>query len=765
MKSTRAPFLLAVVACGALCLALLVSLGGYFRSVESGGGGILTEKHLLSQLRAFHDRLKAADGPEDAKAALKLEEALTGFGPESDLAREMKKAYGPVLAAFAAKPREAETRYQLTKKRELMENLVNAYRKEIPRGDIRVRAAYLNVLFDTQSSLLNESDEAELVYLKRTRERLEALKSTVASGRDPGLTARVAAIDSIFQGYDRGFQQAVKWRSEKADALAKEEKALPAIAKGALAGMDSGVDETRRTFLYVCFLSLLIAGVSFLALYLGFKVLRVRAEVKAESFLSYLRSFGSEKKDPQVSAVLEALRDDNDWAPVLVEAQRAEEAFLRSCQNLLAVPRSVRSPFLVVGKDRTIRHWNDSAGVLFGLSDGKEWGVTDLLQPSLLGVKEGEAGPVLELVRAALGAVAEERFELLVKRPDGPVPYELTLSPITAGPLAGGKVLLWREVRNEAERVDKAVAAQLERIRDLVHKVTHQYETDLVPVETDGSAARAMIGDLSLLKGRVDEREILWKSEAQALNDQISRQQEILHRLAEEISRVRSGQAEALELVRSVHGGEEHLHDEVCVLERDLERWSANRERLTGDLREQSAVLERAQRFEDQLRAATDAMSSELSAYAEGLGELRAFADAAKVHSVNLSLLPDPAAREYAARARAFTHELARFAAKAEELGGKVERFLAAHPGGALAAHLRGPSLDEGLVAGIAEEQERLAASLRRWKDVGETLLSGGERAVAVLQDAEKTGAVVTQLGETSLLINEQAKGNLERWH
>jgi hypothetical protein len=765
MKFHRAYFFLSSLAGFVVCCALALALGGYFRAVERSGGGVSSEKRLLAQLKNFHDQLRRAESPDEVRAALKNSEAVTGFGAESELSVELKKTYAPVLAAFAGKPRESEPRYQLSKKRELMEDLVNAYRKEVLHGDIRIRAGYLNVLFDTQTSLLSETDEAEQVYLRRNRERLDALKSLAAAVHDPGLPARVAAVDAVFQSYERGFQQAVKWRAEKTEALAKAEKALPGIAKGVFSGEDTGVDETRRTFLYVCFASLLVVSLSFLSLWLGFKVLRVRAEMKLDHFLTYLRSFGSERADSQVKNAVQTLREDGDWAPVLAEAVRAEESFLRSCHNQLAVPRSIRTPFLVVGKDRSVRYRNEEAAVLFGLKEGQEWGVQDIVNTNHLGVREGQIDTVLELIRSSLAAPSEDRFDLQVRTSESWQPYELTKSPITSGPLAGGCVLVWREVKGEADKIDRAVNVQIERVRELVHKVANRYETDFSVRETDAPATRTMLGELASLKGQVDERELLWKTEAQALIDQITRQHEILHRLADELGGIRKEQLEALELVRATHDGEEHLHDEVCVMERDLERWTTSRRRLLRDLEQQSATLARARHFEEQLRVANEGVSRELETFESELNELRRFAETAKVHSVNLSLVKDPGYYEYAARARAFAAELAGFVVKAEQMGTNVRHFVKTHPGGALAAHLNGAGLDGELLESIAEEQERLGTMVKRWRESGTAILTGGQRAVDILQEAEKKGAVLTQLGETSLLINQQAKGNLERWN
>ena len=762
MKSSRALFLLAASACGALSVALAIALGGYFRSVESGSESNLTEKRLLAHLTTYHERIKGASTPEEARASIKMLESMSGFGRESIGARELKKVSAPVLAVFASKPREAEERFQLAKKRELMENLVNSYRKEVPHGEIRLRAAYLNVLFDTQQSLLSESDEAEQVFIRKNRERMDGMKTLFHSAADPGLAARVNAIEGIFQSYERAFNEALKWKNERNEALAKQEKALPGLAKLIYGNEDTGVDENRRNFLYVCFLSLLIVAASFLSLYLGYRLLRVRADVKLEKFLAYLRGFGTDRRDADS---FRDLREDGDWSQALVEAQRAEEDFLRSCHTLLAIPRSLKSPCIVVNKEKAVRHWNSSAASLFGFVPDKEFGTADFLQPDRLRPRDGEAEPLLEMIRSALSGLDEDRYEVMVSRDGSWAPYELIMSPITSGPLVGGKVMFWREISSEAERVHKSVEIQLTRTRDLVHKVTHHYPVEFTAGASDVPAVKAMIEDLSTLKRKSDERELLWKSEAQALIDQVSRQQEILKRLSDELSQLRNGHAEVMALVKGVHGADENWHDEVCVAERDLDRWIGNRQRLQGDLKEQASVLEKAKLFEEQLRVATGSVREQFENFSADLDELHQFAESARVHSVNVSLVRDPGYWEYASRARAFAHELARFTDKASNLGNKVRDFLSAHPGGALAAHLNSPPIDSALLEEIREEQEKVATFLRRWRETGSVQLQGGEKAIALLETAGRASTIATQLGETSLLINEQAKGNLERWN
>ena len=69
------------------------------------------------------------------------------------------------------------------------------------------------------------------------------------------------------------------------------------------------------------------------------------------------------------------------------------------------------------------------------------------------------------------------------------------------------------------------------------------------------------------------------------------------------------------------------------------------------------------------------------------------------------------------------------------------------------------------ILAGLKREEEKLSAFLQRWKEEGNELVHGGEQALALLRGVDKRSAVVNQLGETSLLINDQAKNNLQRWN
>jgi hypothetical protein len=764
MKAGKGHFILAITVFFCLCLAIGLALGGYFRSVEVSSANGKSEKKLLAQLHVFHDQLKSTESPEQAKTALKNLEISGGFGPESEALREVKKVYGPVISLFGSKPREAEPRHLLAKKKELLDLLVNSYRKEIPHGDIRVRASYLNLLFDLQNSLLNDNDETELVFLKRNHERLEGLKSLATGGAD-GLPDRIAAVEQGYASYERSFEEATKWRNNKSETLLKLEHELPALTKRLISTDEAGLDDTRRSFLYVGCITAAIVFFSFLALLIGHKLLRLRAELKAEEFIRYLRGFGAEHLDSQTERAIASLKEDAGWAPILAEAQRAEQDFVQHYQTLLAVPRTLQAPYLVFGKDKVLKLWNDSASRLFGLNAGKIYGLPDVLTADVVRSREGEHAAVVELLNSSHAGLGNEKVELSVRQGSDWVPFELQTNPITSGPLTGGRIYLWREIRSESERLEKAVAFQLSRARELVRKVAASGDAEVSPAPGDSEAVKDILVELDNMRRRLGEKELLWKTESQALADQVVRQQEILQRLGEELGGARGDYAEVLQLVRSAKSADEHWHDEVCVVERDLERWTANRKRLLSELKQQSVTLEKAKTFEEQLRISTNAVKKALESFEADLEELRQFAETARVHAVNVSLVRDPGYWEFASRSRAFAQDLVQFTDRAGLLAGKVQDFLSGHPGGALAAHLSGGGVDAVVLDSLVEEQEKIAASLKRWRENGEAALQTAEKALALLQDAEKKNALATQLGETSLLINEQAQGNLGRWN
>lgn len=765
MRASRIHFTFSACIVAAFSAALFLSLTGFFRSVEKASSTGSGENRIVAQLKGFHEQLKQADDPEDVKRTLKSFDMSSGFGPESQAGRDLRKAYTPVLSIFANKPREADPRFLLGKKRELMENLVNAYRKEIPRGDIRVRAIYLNVLFDLQHSLLNENAETEEVFIRRNKERFASLKPLVPPTDATGLGARVASLESSFLSYEKAFSQATEWRQQKTETLDRAEKAIPKTAHDLYIGQDSGTEDFRSSFLYSCVLALLVVCGSVVALLIAHKITRLQFETRSGALVAYIKEFGRERSDPNTRATVELLEADPDWASIYLKVQAAEEEFQAEYQTHLAVTKSLRLPYIVFTKDRVARLWNEEASKLFLLENGTTPSVDDVIYEGRVAVREGEAAIMAETIRGSFPVPQVDSFEFLVRRGEESIPVELISCPIISGRAAGGKVYCFRVIRNEADRIDRAVGVQMARVREFVQKVAHFYPAEITASEKDSPAVHEMITDLNNMKGKIDERELLWRSETGALVDQVEKQKEILQRITAELSAIRQGHGRALDLMRNVHTADGDFYSEVCALERDVQRWRTNRGQLVADIAGYEKVVATAALYEHQLREATASMSGFLKQYEASQKALQEFAEEAKLRAVNLGLTEDSAQWEYADRARAFADSLQKFIGRTGELVAKVNDFLRAHPAGSLAPHLAGDKFSEELLGSIKEEQDRLAEFFQRWKETGSGIVTGGEQALGILQAADKQGAVAAQLNETVLLINEQAKENLARWN
>lgn len=763
MKATRSYLMVICLVAAGLCLANLMSLSGFFRTLERTEGAGGSEKQMLGQLNQLHEQIKGTEDPAVVKRQMRSFENAIASGVNRDRLDEFRKEFAPLVAVYAGKPREAESRFLLIKKRELMESLVNAYRKEIPNGKIPVRAAYLNILFDTQNSLLNESDETEQVYLKRNKERFAGLRPLV--GADQALGFRVDGLEGIFQSYEKGLDQAIRWRQQKNEALAKAEKAIPKLSRGLQGANDGQMEDLRRYFLYCCIIGLVAAIAAYAIFYISHKMLKLKFYNRTDSFLRILREFGRDHEDAGHEREVKILREDPDWATLTEGMIEAEAQFITKYQTLLAVPKALSTPYVVIGKNRILKQWNKSAEELFGIQDKSEPGLDHLITDGKVAPRAGDKAAFVDLVRASFVSLEDDAFDMLVKKGNAWHPYELLSYPIMHGPLAGGRVYIFREIRKESERIDRAVANQLSKIRVYVQKLCQGMAGEITQDAGDAPEVREALNDLETLKRKNDEREILWKSETGAVLDQVERQKEILQRLTSEVGEIRDAHRKALEIVSNVHGGDEDWHQEVCTMQSEMSRWKAIRGGLEADLGRQAEVLSKAKAYEQEVRLSAEEMDAFLSGYEGILAELVVFTEEAKIHAVNMGFVKDPAGREFAARSRAFAHEIGRFVDQASRLSTKVRSFLNGHPSTALASHLAGTDLDPRALESLHQEEERLDAYIQRWKETGEEIVSGGEEALGLLREADKKSALLTQLGETSILINEQARGNLERWN
>jgi hypothetical protein len=738
------------------------TLLGFFQSVEGGGSGVVSERKFRAQLKSQHDIFYTIDDVEEAKKHFKsLELNFTALGGGVD--EGFQKTYGPVLMSYRSKPKEADERYSLIKKRELMEGLVKAYRKEIPVGPIPVRAAYLNILFDLQNSLVNQTLEAEAISLSKVRERFENLKFTGKSFRGDGLEERIAGLDGIFAAIEKGFEQRKKWKQERDRALSSAEASIGKLAKATIGSVEDGVEASRRFFLYS-----LIAGVSafFLALallYISHKFVKLKFEAKSDLFLKLLKEFGKEKLDPTYDRYRKRLLEDPDWGAITQGLIDSEKAFSDQYQALLSVPKSLLMPYVVFTKDRLAKHWNETAKTLFEIGDKRSTALDDIISERR--VQGRDRADIIDLIRSTFTTSREDSFEVDIHQDGSTVPFEILCYPILSGGLAGGKIFFFRQIRSEAERVDKAVNGHLHIVREHVQAVLNGSLEEFNLQFAVHPDVRKTIEDLDSLRRKVSEKEILWKTEAGALIDQIDRQKDVLEKLNNQLKNIRDANKTAIVSFENRRGADEDLHSDICFLEKEIEQTCLYRTKLEEDLNMQNQLLNVARKYEVGVRASIGEMERFISDYIQLLNDLRGYCEEAKVQSVNLSFAKDPNSREYGARARAFAFELESFLNAASSIGERLKTIISQHPGSALAPHLDVKEADFSMLEGIKNEEERLASFVQRWKVSGESLIAESKKVSELAREIERVSIVATQLGETGLIINEQTHLNLERWN
>lgn len=762
MKTSRSGGMIFWVVFFSLSFVIFFALTGFFRAAEGPASTSLTETKALAQLRQVSDSLKTIDSAEEAKKTVKFFEVSSGLANESGEIEKVKNALAPLLGHFASKSKESEDKFLLGKKRDLMEGLVNAYRKEIPNGDIRVRAAYLNILFDLQSSLLNESDETETVFLKRNRERFGGLKVIGAASRDPGQAQRIAALESIFSVYEKGFSLGAEWRAKRAELVLGLEKNLVGLAKQIKAGDSQSVAETRRSFFFTAILSLLAILASFIALLVSQKLSRLHAESLSDAIQIVLKEYGQEGAHDQ--RALTILQGDREWSKLLTQILDSEAVFNSNFQALLAVPKSMKLPFLVFNKEQELVHSNDSARRFFEWREGNST-FEDLLSRAEISLRGGNKAQVLETLLKSFQGSKQENFEVLMTESGEWVPMEFIFCPITSGRLMGGKVLVIRLIPNEAARIEKAVGEQVSKVRDYVQKLSKSDPVEIQVSELDILPIRETILDLQNLKMTNEEREALWKSEISGLNDQVVRQKDILLRLTNEIRTMGEDYAQLISLVKTIRGSDESWHKEVTGIERDLGKWMDNRQRLSSDLQNHSSVLHRASEIERQIRETATGMKNAIAGFEQELADLKNYNQEVKVHAVNLSFTEDPKQKEFAARARAFSQNVGHYTEVVSSIMKNLNEFVGRHPGGSLFPHLESAEISPLILDNLKEEQMRWSNFVQRWKLSSQEILAREEQAIDLLHEVDKKNNVAIQLSETSIVINDQAKNNLGRWH
>ncbi len=745
--------------------ALLVSSIALFRSIDRSGGILPGDARLSPALSAFFEQVKAEDSGEAAKRSLKSLETAMGLSSSGRQMEKIRQAFSPLLDHMDRRPREAETQHILQKKRDILEYSVNFYRKEAQGGSIAVRSLILNVIFDTQNSLLNQSLESERVSTGKLKDHLEQLKKNVPGYRDATISYRVNNLDNLVNALDKAITAASTWAETKADLLKKAERQGDQIIGDLRRETEGGSEVSKREFVYSSALAILIFLVSGVVLIIGYKLIKHRFDDRASVLLNYLRHFGRDKENPEIARELDRLRADEEWGDLAAGVFASEDQFIAANQAQMAVWRSITIPFVLFNRDRSVVLVNQPARNLFKVH-GETADFADFISTEKIFTKTGNTATLLEMIQQSFHAPREDVYEVLVRQIDKEIPAELICCPVTVGPLAGGKLFLFREIRSEYDRVNKEVERQIEYIRDVVHKVTHFYEVVIQTPESATPPMREMISDLSQMKMRIDERELLWKSETQGMLEQVKKQQEILARMKVEMESIRTRHVDLGDTVDEIFRSEKVVSDDLRTVEHSLDLWVENRNRLMEKLDTHASVMHRVRDYEEAMRKAVEGIRLLVTETQERYQSLEKFRDEIRLASINMSIagVSEESSKELAARARSYATNLSEFCTRVRNLLEQVSEFTIHHPGGSLLPYLESSDVDPEILTSLQEEHSNLSASLQRWKKSGDEALTSGEKARQLIESMEKSDLLTNQLSDTSIVIATQAERNLSRW-
>ena len=742
----------------------LFAMYGYYHALDQNGSVQPGIAKFQSQMMAVHQNIKIAKNVDEFKSAFHGFDENKTLNLNSRGLEKIKEIYAGLMTVFGSRLKETEERSLIGKKRDLMEGLVNAYRKEIPKGDLRVRAGYLNILFDTQNSLLNDGDPSESLYVQKTKEKFLALKQVSGSIADSGLQIRVANLESTFLSYDKGFDSLLKWKNQKQELAVKTEKNLLKVIPEMYSAGDGDIGRSKTIFASVGIFGLAFFVLGFFLMLLVHRILTNRYIARIEALRKCFAAFGREVKDTSIENGVSLLKNDPEWKPIVQTMRKAELDLLSEYQTQFALARSLKVPFLIFDRSGSAKIWNREAADLFHLMPERDYRCSEIIHTKYIGVRAGDEKVMIDTIHQSLAMPTEDTFEITFKSGGGAEPMELICNAVTSGPLTGGKIFLFRKIRSEVDRIQAAVDHHLKIVRDFIASVSQQLPF-MGNTNSENPAVSAALKDLKNMQFKQEEREKLWKNENHALLDQVSRQREVLAKLTDDLESIRKNNQELNVAVKAIHSFDCDLSAGIIDTTHEISNLGQVQERIIEGVRMREKFIVQASEYESVSRQKLQELQDLVQNRSNDIAEIKVFIDSAKLLVVNMSLgETSKENRAFASRARAFLLEVQNLYDQVTGVLAEIEHYLQKQPESSLFPSLDSSNLSADLFDGFSFSQEKVQDTLKRWKVLSEQIVVKGEHALAIIHNQELNGEKAMQLGETSILINDQAKGNLQRW-
>jgi PAS domain-containing protein len=769
MKISKLYVLLAGTIFAICCIGMLLVSYSLYKNVDESGSRISGNLRIMPLVNSLQEEFRKAEGAEQIRDHFRTLETAPNMGANAKLVAQLKTNYLPLMAHMELKPKDSDNRATLLKKKDFLDATLNFYRKEIPSGDIQVRALLLNIIFDTHSSFLAEAPEMEIVYLKKCREKIANLKTIASEARSPGVTFRISGLEGLLNVYEKAATQSWTWSEEKSRLLSEAEKASSLVVETLKRGADVATNSAQRDFLQNVLVCAIVVFLGFGLLYWGAIKFENGFVNKAAIFKKYFELYGQEKLDTISALNLAALKNDGDWGPLFQALQDTEERFLKTFEAQRSISQFNSVPYLVINRSGEIVYCNSSFQQLFAFQTGGESDYKTLNefifsgvfgQTDRLSIQEGTK--ITTLVEST--GSGETTF-----RTDGKIiPLEIIVSNITSGKyLADGRVILFRTIPDEARRIEAALSTQLNLILEAVATIAQgQNIGDAYKAQDDvHNLVKAVLDRLSEHRLHVEEKETLWKSEIHALLDQAVRQKELLESASTDFKELRERQERISRFFAQFYESERLIHTELSSMERNLDAWMSQQNRLQTEVASQINLIDKAREYEEAVRDGLQAISSDLDGFVTGIQSLRSFREEARLKALNLSLGREAGSEVFSARARSYALEIDKFCLGLEKIVSKVQQFVDRHPANSLFPLLKNADFDASLLEDFRKGQFLIGESVTHWRTNTDVVLQSGVEVQQLLQTVQERGENANKLNDACLLINERTKENLARWN
>lgn len=741
------------------CASVITIMGiSLYQSIDGQGNKVSADVRMVPVLLNLKDQVKTLQSAEHFEEYFKSIDSSLGVKTGAYSAAEVRKLYAPVLKHLKEKPGDGDLRTTQIKKKDFLDATLNFYRKEVPSGEIPVRAVLLNIIFDTHASFLGETPEMEQVYIKKCHEKIASLKTIANEARSPGIGYRISGIDNLLSAYEKSANLRANWDIEHQKLLAEAEKGANQMLSQLKQRADMSDGSAQRDFLQNIIIAAAVIFLSFVLLLWGANRIQGRFDGAALMFKRFMQKYGMEKVDLVEVKDIATLKNDANWGPLFRDVFDLEEKFIKTFEREKAVSEYIPYPLVVATRSGEIEWLNDRAKGLFSTTGQSCTNLKTLVTTDCFG---SEAENVYKTIEEC----GQNEFELVANGIK--TPLEISSYKITKGKnLLDGRVIVFRPIPDEMLKVQKKLDTILDFTKTAGDRifagaiVSSEIREANIPVQV-----KEIVNLLETKKMAQDEKALHWKSEAQALQEQVARQKEILTKGNADIKEVQIRSAECSKGLQELLEAETDLIRQLEDLDQKFTLWQQQESRIEKSVRSRDGQVSRIGELEHSLRDEVSEMGKKLESLQNDLDSLFMHREEVKLKALNLSLGREPGSEILASRARSYSQQLEKICEKLESLFAAVDTYVNKNLAASPFALVETNPVDVSMFEELKADQTKMQYSVREWKSKLQSYITRTPELRESAEVARARAEDLEKMNSTSLLINEKASENLVRWN